>query len=79
MQLDYARIDPELLPVLSDFPSLDINRDNVYEIRELIAAGEPSAVIRERAIQQGMRTLREDGLRSIFTGATSVEEVIRYT
>ena len=39
MQLDYARIDPELLPVLSDFPSLDINRDNVYEIRELIAAG----------------------------------------
>jgi type IV pilus assembly protein PilB len=48
-------------------------------IRELIAAGEPSAVIRERAIQQGMRTLREDGLRSIFTGATSVEEVIRYT
>ena len=48
-------------------------------IRELIAAGEPSAVIRERAIQQGMRTLREDGLRSIFTGATSAEEVIRYT
>jgi type IV pilus assembly protein PilB len=48
-------------------------------IRELIAAGEPSGVIRERAIQQGMRTLREDGLRSIFTGATSVEEVIRYT
>lgn len=48
-------------------------------IRELIAAGEPSGVIRERAIQQGMRTLREDGLRSIFTGVTSVEEVIRYT
>ncbi len=48
-------------------------------IRELIVAGEPSGVIRERAIQQGMRTLREDGLRSIFTGATSVEEVIRYT
>ncbi len=48
-------------------------------IRELIAAGEPSGVIKERAIQQGMRTLREDGLRSIFTGATSVEEVIRYT
>jgi len=48
-------------------------------IRELIGAGEPSGVIRERAIQQGMRTLREDGLRSIFMGATSVEEVIRYT
>lgn len=48
-------------------------------IRELIAAGEPAGVIRERAIQQGMRTLREDGLRSIFMGVTSVEEVIRYT
>ncbi len=48
-------------------------------LRELIAAGEPSGAIRERAIQQGMRTLREDGLRSIFTGVTSVEEVIRYT
>ncbi len=48
-------------------------------IRELIAAGEPAASIRDRAVQQGMRTLREDGLRSIFTGATSVEEVIRYT
>jgi len=39
MQLDYARIDPELLPVLEEFPSLEINRDNVFEIREVIAAG----------------------------------------
>ncbi len=48
-------------------------------IRELVAVGSPSSAIRERAIQQGMRTLREDGLRNIFTGVTSVEEVIRYT
>lgn len=48
-------------------------------IRELIAAGEPSGAIRDRAVEQGMRTLREDGLRNIFTGVTSVEEVIRYT
>lgn len=48
-------------------------------IRELIASGAPSGAIRERAMQQGMRTLREDGLRNIFTGVTSVEEVIRYT
>jgi hypothetical protein len=26
-----------------------------------------------------MLALREDGLRSIFTGVTSIEEVIRYT
>ena len=48
-------------------------------IRELIAEGRPAGIIRERAVQQGMLTLREDGLRNIFTGVTSIEEVIRYT
>lgn len=48
-------------------------------IRELIADGRRASVIRERAIEQGMLALREDGLRSIFTGVTSIEEVIRYT
>ena len=48
-------------------------------IRELIADGRPASIIRERAIEQGMLALREDGLRSIFTGVTSIEEVIRYT
>lgn len=48
-------------------------------IRELIAEGSPAATIRERAVQQGMLSLREDGLRNIFTGVTSIEEVIRYT
>lgn len=48
-------------------------------IRELIAEGRPAGIIRERAVQQGMLTLREDGVRNIFTGVTSIEEVIRYT
>ena len=60
---------------LGIFEMLTVNE----AIRELIAAGEPAGAIRDRAVQQGMRTLREDGLRSIFKGATSVEEVIRYT
>ena len=32
-----------------------------------------------KAIEQGMRTLRDDGLRAIFDGNTSIEEVIKYT
>lgn len=48
-------------------------------VRELISEGKPSVTIREQAVQDGMRTLREDGLRNIFTGVTSVEEVIRYS
>jgi len=39
----------------------------------------PTLEIRRKAIEQGMRTLRDDGLRAIFDGHTSVEEVIKYT
>ncbi|MBC2608162.1 GspE/PulE family protein [Pelagicoccus albus] len=48
-------------------------------IRELISEGRPAVAIREQAINNGMRTLREDGLRNIFTGVTTVDEVIRYS
>ncbi|EDY81588.1 GSPII_E N-terminal domain family [Verrucomicrobiia bacterium DG1235] len=48
-------------------------------VRELISEGRPAMAIREQALNEGMRTLREDGLRNIFTGVTSVEEVIRYS
>ncbi|MBK1878134.1 GspE/PulE family protein [Pelagicoccus mobilis] len=48
-------------------------------IRELISEGSPAVAVRERALHEGMRTLREDGLRNIFTGVTTVEEVIRYS
>lgn len=48
-------------------------------VRELISEGSPAAAVREQALNEGMRTLREDGLRNIFTGVTSVEEVIRYS
>ena len=37
MQLDYSRLDPELLPILESFPALDITRDNIVEIRALMA------------------------------------------
>ncbi len=37
MILDYKRIDPELLPALDEMPALDITRDNVERVRELMA------------------------------------------
>ncbi|MCQ2378631.1 MAG: GspE/PulE family protein [Victivallaceae bacterium] len=49
------------------------------ELRELISDNRPTNVLRDRAIAQGMRTLREDGLLAIFNGETSVDEVVRYT
>lgn len=48
-------------------------------IRELINERAPGIVLRQKAIEQGMVTLREDGLRSIYDGETTIEEVTKYT
>ena len=48
-------------------------------VRDLVGQRASTLVIRQKAIEQGMRTLRDDGLRSIFDGHTSIEEVIKYT
>lgn len=48
-------------------------------IRALINERAPTAVIKQKAVELGMVTLREDGLRSIFDGDTTIEEVIKYT
>jgi type IV pilus assembly protein PilB len=48
-------------------------------IRELVNERKPTIVIRDKAIELGMRTLREDGIRCILDGATTVEEILKYT
>jgi len=49
------------------------------EARKLIYEKVPSSVLRIRAREMGMRTLREDGARKVLAGLTSPEEVIRAT
>jgi type IV pilus assembly protein PilB len=48
-------------------------------IRALINERAPTVVIRQKAVELGMVTLREDGLRGIFDGETTIEEVLKYT
>jgi len=48
-------------------------------IRLLINERAPTVVIRQKAVELGMITLRDDGLRSIFEGDTTIEEVVKYT
>ena len=48
-------------------------------IRQLINERAPTVVIRQKAVELGMITLREDGLRGIFEGDTTIEEVVKYT
>ncbi len=49
------------------------------EIRALVIDKAPTIVIKEKARELGMRTLREDGVRSILDGDTTIEEVLKYT
>jgi len=48
-------------------------------IRALINERAPTVVLRQKAVELGMVTLREDGLRGIFEGDTTIEEVVKYT
>jgi type IV pilus assembly protein PilB len=48
-------------------------------IRALINERAPTVVIRQKAVELGMVPLREDGLRSIFEGDTTIEEIVKYT
>ncbi|MDQ6861205.1 MAG: Flp pilus assembly complex ATPase component TadA, partial [Verrucomicrobiota bacterium] len=61
-------------------------RKGIYElmkmndpIRELINERAPTVVLKQKAIELGMVTLRQDGVRSIFEGDTTLEEVLKYT
>ncbi len=49
------------------------------EARKLIYEKVASSVLRARAREMGMRTLREDGIRKAQAGLTTPEEVIRAT
>ena len=61
-------------------------RKGIYEllhitdpVRQLINQRAPTVVIKQKAIEQGMITLRQDGLRSIYDGETTIEEILKYT
>ena len=49
------------------------------EARKLIYDQAPASVLRARAREMGMRTLREDGIRKVLAGITTAEEVIKST
>lgn len=48
-------------------------------IKDLITQNVPSIVLKQKAIELGMKTLRDDGILNIFEGNTTIEEVLKYT
>ncbi len=61
-------------------------RKGIYELmrlsdplRELINERAPTVTLKQKAIELGMISLRQDGLRAIFDGDTTIDEVLKYT
>jgi type IV pilus assembly protein PilB len=49
------------------------------ELRELILVGASALELRRKAIEEGMITLRNSGLRKVKEGVTTIDEVVRET
>lgn len=49
------------------------------ELRELVMANARTNVIIQAAVKKGMHTLRDDGMRKVLAGDTTIEEVLRVT
>jgi len=49
------------------------------ELRDLISGGASTDQLRVACRKQGMTTLRESGLRALYEGKTTIEEVVRET
>jgi general secretion pathway protein E len=61
-------------------------RAGVYElltvsesVRQLVMSGANAGVIRKQAIEEGLKTLRDDGIRQVLAGVTALDEVMRVT
>ena len=49
------------------------------KLNELVLNSAPTVVIRDKARELGMETMREEGVRAILNGETTMEEVLKYT
>lgn len=61
-------------------------RKGIYEllkitetVANLINERAPTLVIRDKAVEEGMRGLRQDGIKAILEGETTIDEVLKYT
>jgi type IV pilus assembly protein PilB len=53
--------------------------DITEEIRELVLVGASALELRRKAVEEGMITLRNSGLRKVKEGVTTLEEIVRET
>lgn len=49
------------------------------DIRSLVMRSAPASELKRKAVEEGMRTLRMDGMAKVVAGMTSPEEIMRVT
>jgi type IV pilus assembly protein PilB len=49
------------------------------ELRDMVSGGASTDQLRAACRRQGMATLRESGLRAMYSGVTTIDEVVRET
>jgi len=49
------------------------------ELRTLIMQSAPASILKAKAVEEGMRTLRMDGMQKVIDGITAPEEIMRVT
>ena len=61
-------------------------RAGIYEllmvgegVRQLVMSGATAGAVKRKAVEEGMATLRDDGVRQVMNGLTSIDEVMRVT
>lgn len=61
-------------------------RTGIYEwlrmsegVRDLVISRAPTRLVRQKAVERGMQTLRENGLAAAAEGVTTWSEVQKYT
>ena len=66
-----------LARIAEEDPVLKVHRDP--DTGEMILSGGSAFELRQRAVQNGMMTLRGSGLQKIRDGMTTLDEVVRET
>ena len=62
---------------LCGYQYLSRTGESLGDIREMTIARESADVIRNKAVAEGMKLLRDDGLEKVKLGITSIAEVAR--
>ncbi len=78
-QIIGVAISPATWHLITRLQEEYLDSDGLESWYRLINERQPTLIIRDRAVELGMQTMRESGVRCVLDGYTTVDEVVRYT